>query len=120
MSTFLSTAFLQQCFAMHRYDLVVKRLTSSGVVVTCNACKIRHAVRLGPWDSGATEPAGRPDVEGAIDIQGCASDHLAAVSVQTVDVQHDHIEMACRQCRSARPFRILECVTRALTSGSGL
>lgn len=119
MTTFLSTAFLQQCFAMHRYDLVVKRLTPTGVVVTCRACKIRHAARLGPWDSGATEPA-RPDSEGPDQLPVCATDHLAAVSVQTVDVQRDHIEIACRQCRSARSFRILECVTRALTSASGL
>lgn len=120
MSTFLSTAFLQQCFAMHRYDLAVKRVTASGVVVTCRVCKIRHAARLGPWESGTTEAANRSEAEGTIDLQACATDHLAAVSVQSVDVQRDYLEIACRQCRSAKPFRILECVTRALTGSSGL
>jgi hypothetical protein len=120
MSTFLSTAFLQQCFAMHRYDLVVKRLTPSGVVVTCKACRIRHAARLGPWDPGAAEPANRPDAEAAIRLETCVTDHPVAVSVQTVDVQRDYLEIACRQCRSVRPFRILECVTRALTGAGGL
>jgi hypothetical protein len=119
MTTFLSTAFLQQCFAMHRYDLVVKRLTPAGVVVTCRMCKIRHAVRLGPWESAATGGA-RPDEEGAADLQACATDHPAAVSVQTVDVQREYLEVACRQCRRARPYRILECVTRALAGGGGL
>ncbi|MEW6683739.1 MAG: hypothetical protein AB1451_12575 [Nitrospirota bacterium] len=120
MTTFLSTAFLQQCFAMHRYDLVVKRVTSSGVVVSCKACKIRHAARLGPWDPTETEGATRPATEEAIELITCATDHLAAVSVQTVDVQRDCLEIACRQCRNARPFRILECVTRSLSGGSGL
>jgi hypothetical protein len=120
MSTFLSTAFLQQCFAMHRYDLVVKRLTPSGVVVTCKACKIRHAARLGPWDQAETEPAVGPPAKATFEPTTCATDHLAAVSVQTVDVQRDCLELACRQCHGARPFRILECITRALTSGSGL
>src|SRR5574341_1579663 len=120
MTTFLSTAFLQQCFAMHRYDLVVKRLTPTGVVVTCKACKIRHAARLGPWDPSETEPAARPAAEAAIELTTCATDHLAAVSVQSVDAQRDCLEIACRQCRGARPFRILECVTRSLASGSGL
>ena len=119
MSTFLSPAFLQQCFAMHRYDLLVKRLTPSGVVVTCKACKIRHAVRLGPWESPTMEPA-LGAAGGTIELTACATDHLAAVSVQTVDVQSDFLEIGCRQCRGAQPFRVLECVTRSLTSESGL
>jgi hypothetical protein len=119
MTTFLSPAFLQQCFAMHRYDLVVKRLNQSGVVVTCRPCHIRHAVRLGPWDSGGPEPSQRP-AAGAGQLLACATDHLTAVSVQTVDVQRDYLEIACRQCRSTQPFRVIECVTRALTSASGL
>ncbi len=120
MTTFLSTAFLQQCFAMHRYDLVVKRLTPTGVVVTCRTCKIRHAVRLGPWESGAADSADRPDVERAIQLQACATSHLAALAAQTVDVQRDYMEIACRQCRRAQPFRILECVTRALANTGGV
>jgi len=120
MSTFLSPAFLQQCFAMHRHDLVVKRVTPSGVVVTCKACKIRHAVRLGRWDSTETEPASPPASERAVELTACAMAHLAALAVQTVDVQRDCLELACRQCRSTQPFRIHECVTRSLTGGSAL
>lgn len=119
MTTFLSTAFLQQCFAMHRYDLVVKRLTPSGVLVTCKACKIRHAVRLGPWDTGGTESANRPDAGRTAQLQTCETDHLAAVSVQAIDVQRDLLEIACRQCRSTQPFRIQECVTRSLPGAGG-
>jgi len=119
MSTFLSTAFLQQCFAMHRYDLLVKRLTPSGVVVSCKACKIRHAVRLGPWESPTLEPAPSA-AAGPMEPTACATSHLEAVSLQTVDVQSDFLEIGCKQCRGARPFRILECVTRSLASGSGL
>lgn len=119
MSTFLSPAFLQQCFAMHRYDMLVKRITESGVVITCRACKIRHAVRLAGWEReaesvGASGPAiGEP-------LLACATDHLAAVSVQTVDVQRDFMELVCRQCRTAQPVRIVECVTRSLVESSGL
>ena len=106
---------------MHRYDLVVKRLTASGVVVSCKVCKIRHAVRVSPWDStesGTTRPA--EEGAGAIELTACATDHLAAIAVQTVDVQRDRLEIACRQCRGANPLRILECVTRSVTDGSGL
>lgn len=118
MSTFLSSAFLQQCFAMHRNDLVVKRLNQSGVLVTCRACRIRHAVRLAGWNTDA----GRADSSGAVvaePLATCAADHLAAVRVHAVDVSRDFTELSCRQCRAAQPFRIVECVTRALTSSSG-
>jgi hypothetical protein len=118
MTTFLSSAFLQQCFAMHRYDLVVKRVTPSGAVVTCRACKIRHAVRLGAWDSPEAQPEQRPSA--SIELLACATDHLGEVCVQTVDVQRDHVELACRRCRGSQPLRIIECVTRALTNTSGL
>jgi hypothetical protein len=119
MTTFLSPAFLQQCFAMHRYDLVVKRITQSGVVVTCRACKIRHAVRLQGWEREAESVgAPRPAIEEP--LVACAMDHLAAVGLQAVDVQRDFMEVACRQCRTAQPVRILECVTRSLVESSGL
>lgn len=117
MATFLSTAFLQQCFAMHRYDLVVKRFTDAGVVITCRPCKIRHAVRLGPWGESASEPQGQVQATGGAGLAPCTRDHLAAVSVQQVDVQRDHLELACRECRTAHPFRIMECVTRSLDTG---
>ena len=121
MTTFLSSAFLQQCFAMHRNDLAVKRLNQSGMVVACRACRIRHAVRLASWNSTESGP---PDPPGAAvvaePLATCAADHLAAVCVHAVDVQRDFTELSCRQCRAAQPFRIIECVTRAWASSSGL
>jgi hypothetical protein len=113
MTTYLSAAFLQQCFAMHRYDLVVKRLTTTGVVVSCRPCRIRHVVRLGPWegDPAATDQ-GKPVVgEGLL---ACATTHPAAVCVQSVDVQRDHVEVGCKECRTTEGFRLVECVTREL------
>ncbi len=120
MTTFLSSAFLQQCFAMHRNDLAVKRLNQSGMVVACRACRIRHAVRLASWDSTESGPADPPEVLVAEPLATCAADHLASVYVRAVDVQRDFSELSCRQCRAAQPFRIIECVTRALASSSGL
>lgn len=111
MTTYLSPAFLQQCFAMHRYDLVVKRLTSTGVVVSCRQCKLRHVVRLGPREAGESAAAVGDG------LLACAAGHLADVCVQNVDVQRDQIELGCRQCRSADAFRLVECVTRQLTGG---
>lgn len=120
MTTFLSSAFLQQCFAMHRHDLAVKRLNQSGMVVVCRACKIRHAVRLTRWDSTASGSSDPPMVLVGEPLAACAADHLADVCVHAVDVQRDFAELSCRQCRAAQPFRIIECVTRALTGSSGL
>lgn len=120
MTTFLSSAFLQQCFAMHRHDLAVKRLNQSGMVVACRACRIRHTVRLASWnlmESGPSDPPGALVTE---PLATCVADHLAAVCVHAVDVQRDFAELSCRQCRAAQPFRIIECVTRALASSSDL
>ncbi len=113
MTTYLSAAFFQQCFAMHRYDLVVKRVAPAGVVVSCGQCKIRHSARLGPWESDpAATDQGKPVVgEGLL---ACATNHLDAVCVQHVDVQHDQVALACKTCRSTVPFRLVECVTREL------
>ncbi|MFZ5862883.1 MAG: hypothetical protein ACOYXR_08595 [Nitrospirota bacterium] len=113
MTTYLSAAFLQQCFAMHRYDLVVNRLTPAGVVVSCRQCRLRHAVRLGPWqaDSDAAQQA-TPVV--GVGLLVCAAGHLPAVCVQNVDVQRDHVQVACKECRTTAGFRLAECVTRDL------
>lgn len=119
MTTFLSAAFLQQCFAMHRYDLLVRRITQSGVVVTCRACKIRHAVRLAGWEA-EQESAGRPGPAAGEPLTICAAEHLAEVWVQTVDVHRNFMEVACRHCRTAQPVRIVQCVTRSLAESSGL
>ncbi|MFZ5876527.1 MAG: hypothetical protein ACOYXU_08970 [Nitrospirota bacterium] len=113
MTTYLSAAFLQQCFAMHRYDLVVKRLTATGVVVSCRQCRIRHAVRLGPWEADPAATDHSANVVGDA-LLACAAGHLPAVSVQSVDVQRDHVEVACKECRTAAGFRLAECVTRDL------
>lgn len=117
MTTFLSAAFLQQCFAMHRYDMAVRRITMSGVVVTCRACKIRHAVRLAGWET--PESGGQPGPAVGELFAACAADHLAALGVQTVDVQRDLMEIFCRQCRTVQSVRIVECVTRSLADSSG-
>jgi hypothetical protein len=118
MTTFLSSAFLQQCFAMHRYDLVVKRLTPTGVVVSCRPCRIRHAVHLGPWDEGNPTAAGQGESVVGDGLMACASGHLAALCVQSVDVQRDYVELACKQCRTTSGFRLVECVTRESGGGS--
>jgi hypothetical protein len=117
MTTYLSAAFLQQCFAMHRYDLVVKRLTSTGVVVSCRQCKLRHVVRLGPLEAGESVAAAQPAAVVGDGLLACAAGHLADVCVQNVDVQRDQIDVGCRQCRSADAYRLVECVTRQLTGG---
>jgi hypothetical protein len=114
MTTYLSAAFLQQCFAMHRYDLVVKRVTPSGVVVSCRQCRIRHAVRLGRWEEGTPTAADQPAAVVGDALVACATSHPAAVCVQSVDVQRDHLEVACKECRTTAGFRLVECVTRDL------
>jgi hypothetical protein len=113
MSTYLSAAFFQQCFSMHRYDLVVKRVTSAGVVVSCRQCCIRHSARLGRWE-GDPAPTDQSTPVVGDGLVACATDHLDAVVVQHVDVQQDHVAIACKTCRSKAPFRIVECVTREL------
>lgn len=113
MATYLSAAFFQQCFSMHRHDLVVKRVTSTGVVVSCRQCCIRHSARLGPWEG---DPAAPDQVKPVVGdgLMACATNHLDAVVVQQVDVQQDQVDIACKTCRSKVPFRLVECVTREL------
>jgi len=113
MTTFLSAAFLQQCFAMHRLDLAVRQLKGSGIVVACRQCKIRHTVRLG-------RPVEAPEVPSsdAIPLFSeplllCVATHLPAIGVRAVDVVHDALDLSCAQCRVIHPFRIIECVTRS-------
>ncbi len=113
MSTYLSPAFFQQCFAMHRHDLVVKRVTSAGVVVSCRQCCIRHSARLGRWE-GDSVPTGQANPVVGDGLVACATNHLDAVVVQHVDVQQDQVDIACKTCRSKVPFRLVECVTREL------
>ena len=113
MTVFLSAAFLQQCFAMHRLDLAVKQLKGSGIVVACRQCKIRHTVRLG---CRAEEPV--PSGDGvplfAESLLRCVATHLPAIGVHAVDVARDALDLSCAQCRATHPFRILQCVTRSV------
>lgn len=113
MTTFLSVAFLQQCFAMHRLDLVVRQLKGSGIVVTCRQCKIRHTVRLGPRAEEPEGPLGDGVPLFAEPLLACAASHLPAIRVQTVDVARDALDLSCAQCRATHPFRVIECVTRS-------
>ena len=113
MTTFLSAAFLQQCFAMHRLDLVVRQLKGSGIVVVCRQCKLRHTVRL-------RRPVEAPEVPSsdAIPLFSeplllCVATHLPALGVHAVDVVRDALDLWCAQCRVTHPFRIIECVTRS-------
>lgn len=113
MTTFLSPAFLQQCFAMHRLDLVVRQLKGSGIIVACRQCKIRHTVRLGRWAENQGGPPGDEGPLFAAPLLACAATHLPAIDVHAVDVVSDALELWCADCRATYPFRIIECVTRS-------
>ena len=113
MSTFLSPAFLQQCFAMHRLDLVVKQLKGSGIMVACRQCKIRHTVRLGRWAEDQEVPFGGEGPLFAAPLLACAATHLPAIGVHAVDVVRDVLDLWCAECRVTYPFCIIECVTRS-------
>ena len=113
MTTFLSAAFLQQCFAMHRLDLVVRQLKGSGIVVVCRQCKIRHTVRLGHWSEEREVPSSDAIPLFPESLLRCVATHLPAIGVRAVDVVHDALDLSCAQCRATHPFRIIECVTRS-------
>ena len=123
MAVFLSAAFLQQCFAMHRLDLAVRQLKGSGIVVACRQCKIRHTVRLGRRAEEPEAPFGdevplfaeplRACAATHLPLRACAATHLPAVGVHAVDVVRDALDLSCAQCRATYPFRIIECVTRS-------
>ncbi len=114
MTVFLSVAFLQQCFAMHRLDLAVRQLKGSGIVVACRQCKIRHTVRLGRPVEAPEVPSGDEVPLFAESLRACAATHLTAIGVHTVDVVRDALDLSCAQCRVTHPFRIVECVTRSV------
>ena len=113
MTTFLSAAFLQQCFAMHRLDLGVRQLKGSGIVVVCRQCRIRHTVRLGRRAEEPEAPSGDAIPLFAEPLLRCVTTHLPAVGVHAVDVVRDALDLSCAQCRATYPFRIIECVTRS-------
>lgn len=113
MTTFLSAAFLQQCFAMHRLDLAVRQLKGSGIVVVCRQCKIRHTVRLGRPVEAPEVPFGDGVPLFAEPLLACVATHLPAIGVHAVDVVRDALDLSCAQCRATYPFRIIECVTRS-------
>jgi hypothetical protein len=113
MSTFLSPAFLQQCFAMHRHDMVVRQLKGSGVMVACRQCKLRHTVRLGRWAEEQGHPSGDEGPLFAAPLLACAATHLPAIGVHAVDVVRDVLDLWCAECRVTYPFCIIECVTRS-------
>src|SRR3972149_9441948 len=113
MTTFLSAAFLQQCFAMHRLDLVVRQLKGAGIVVVCRQCKIRHTVRLGHWSEEREVPSSDAIPLFAEPLLRCVATHLPAIGVRAVDVVRDVLDLRCAQCRATYPFRILACGTRS-------
>jgi hypothetical protein len=113
MTVFLSAAFLQQCFAMHRLDLVVRQLKGSGIVVVCRQCKIRHTVRLGHWSEEREVPSVDAIPLFSEPLLLCVATHLPAIGVHAVDVVRDALDLWCAQCRATYPFRIIECVTRS-------
>ncbi len=113
MAVFLSAAFLQQCFAMHRLDLAVRQLKGSGIVVVCRQCKIRHTVRLGRRAEEPEAPSGDEVPLFAESLLRCVATHLTAIGVHAVDVMRDALDLSCAQCRATYPFRIIECVTRS-------
>src|SRR3989344_252485 len=113
MTTFLSAAFLQQCFAMHRLDLAVRQLKGSGIVVACRQCKIRHTVRLGRRAEEPEAPFGDEVPLFAEPLRARAATPLTAIGVRAVDVVRDALDLSCAQCRATYPFRIIECVTRS-------
>ena len=112
MTTFLSAAFLQQCFAMHRLDLVVKQIKGSGIVVACRQCKIRHTVRVALWDDAAPRPSTDAASVFPDALIQCATTHLPAIGVHAVDVVQSYLDVSCAECRATYPFTVMECVTR--------
>lgn len=109
MNSIVSTAFIQQCFAMHRLDLAVKRIKGSGIVVFCRQCRIRHTLRVERW--GEETDAAVPTF--AESLLACATSHLPAIRVHAVDVVQDYLDLVCAECRVTHAFRIAECVTRS-------
>jgi len=114
MNSIVSTAFLQQCFAMHRMDLAVKRIKGAGIIVFCRQCRIRHTLRVDSWPPGVAG-ASSPFVESLL---RCATDHLTAIQVHAVDVVREYLDLVCAECRSTHAFRIAECVTRSSQDSS--
>lgn len=113
MASYISPAFLQQCFAMHRLDLVIKQIKGSAIIVFCRSCRLRHTVRVALWDDAVPGPstdaaAVLPDA-----LIQCATAHLPAIGVHAVDVVQSYLDVSCAECRATYPFTFMECVTRS-------
>lgn len=111
MATFQSPAFLQQCFAMHRMDLVVRQIKGQGIVIRCRQCSIRHTLRVSAWEV-SPDNGHAPVLSEA--LLACAREHPKAVTLHQVDVVRDYVDLACAECRTTHPFRLVECVTRPI------
>ena len=123
MPTFKSGAFAQQCFSSHPHSWTFKALTlitpvagsligpqpSSAetgslpiyrVVVTCNACDMRHrfviqtlAARLGQREERDTEATSQ--------LSCCATAHCLDLRVSSMDVINDSVGLRCGECDRA-------------------
>ena len=120
MPTFKSGAFAQQCFSSHPHSLTFKALTLIAlpiaparpspaetdtapvyrVVVTCNACDMRHrfviqtlTARLGQREERDTEAMSK--------LSCCATAHCLDLRVSSMDVINDSVGLRCGECGRA-------------------
>ncbi len=112
MPTFKSAAFAQQCYSSHPGNLKFKAFTNAvsprsdpatglegeyRVVVTCDACNMRHRFaiqrltsRLGQQEETETDATSQ--------LSGCATEHPADIRVTSMDVTNDVVKLRCGGC----------------------
>ena len=123
MPTFKSGAFAQQCFSSHPHSLTFKALTlitpvagsvlgpqpSSAetgsfpvyrVVVTCNACDMRHRFVIQKLTARLGQREER-DTEAMSQLSCCATTHCLDLRVSSMDVINDSVGLRCGECDRA-------------------
>jgi hypothetical protein len=98
-----SGAFIQQCFAVHRLCLSIKKLDQpEKVILGCSSCRLLHRLTVRALTSRLSaetvEQTGSGE-EGLAQLGRCLADHPAALGVGEMDVVQDWVRIRCADCR---------------------
>jgi hypothetical protein len=112
MPTFRSGAFAQQCYSSHPGSLKLKAFSNVAppsaepakggegvyrVVVTCDACNMRHRFAIGRLTSRLGQEE-ETETDATSQLSGCAAEHPGDLRVTSMDVVNDSVKLRCGGC----------------------
>jgi hypothetical protein len=113
MPTFRSGAFAQQCYSSHPGSLKLKAFTNVAsprtesvqgneseyrVVLTCDACNMRHRFAIGRLTSRLGQQE-ETETDATSQLSGCAVEHPGDLRVTSMDVTNDSVKLRCGGCQ---------------------